>query len=859
MTDAINSRLSRKGDNMIELIDIKKEYVINKKNGIKVQALEGVTTKFQDTGLVAIVGKSGCGKTTLLNMIAGLDEFTSGEILINGEKLSAFKERDFDLYRNFYISLIFQEYNLLNDYSVIENIRLACRLQGTDKEITVKRAQEALQLVGMEELAQRKINSLSGGQQQRVAIARAIAKDSKIILCDEPTGNLDSKTSKEIYELLKEVAKERLVIVVSHDREFADSFADRVVVLSDGKIIDDRLTTCALERTDIKMSLLQTKELKKKRHRISVKDTVLMIKDNFVNSVVSNVVVIILLIATIALSTVFLSLTQYSQEDAFINTLKANNYYVLQLAKVIDYPREEIDSQTSEKYIKHGPVVFYEKADIADIGILMEITGSDAAYYPSYFFEKNLQDFTTQFIYTDKTSFQYHARSFREMIAVSDFSTFNLELLYGQKPQSTNDILIYDYMAENILYYEILQGDMAGLVGKMLIDQDTGLTMRISGVVKSDYARYEYINKDRNTHEFEETNLTSLQVIFCKPEFVELVADESRYNSLFKCYFADNESHILIDTNIKKAKYIDLDNLTFLATVDNYADERGVVVNKATVADLMGVDIGDVNELIAEEFMQKFVASGIDTFYDTSIERSYLIGFQQGIIGVVDEGLIEPVLYCYTPNEEDFYMNNAEFRQIYLSLGTDWQTNKEILRNFAFITQSEEFYLNNPDYYNESYTDYTPYGLLIRDADFYLSDVKDFAKTIVIILICVSVLGLFFYAILTIKKYSYKIGVLKAMGAGNGNITILFGLQLVLVTILAFILSIPCGYLIMSKINSIFTNTINSDLVFFAIKPAAQGIILGLSLLSVVVSAAIPLINLFFSAPITIIRKNNRK
>lgn len=148
---------------------------------------------------------------------------------------------------------------------------------------------------------------------------------------------------------------------------------------------------------------------------------------------------------------------------------------------------------------------------------------------------------------------------------------------------------------------------------------------------------------------------------------------------------------------------------------------------------------------------------------------------------------------------------------------------------------------------------------MIRDADFYLSDVKDFAKTIVIILICVSVLGIFFYAILTIKKYSYKIGVLKAMGAGNGNITILFGLQLVLVTILAFILSIPCGYLIMSKINSIFTNTINSDLVFFAIKPAAQGIILGLSLLSVVVSAAIPLINLFFSAPITIIRKNNRK
>lgn len=844
---------------MLELVNLKKDYIIsNKKNGIKVKALDGVTAGFQDSGLVAVVGKSGCGKTTLLNMIAGVDKPTSGDIIINGESFKTFKESDFDLYRNLHVSLIFQEYNLLNDYSVIENVRLACRLQGKDKENTHKRALDALRTVGMEELAQRKIASLSGGQQQRVAIARALAKDSKIILCDEPTGNLDSKTSREIYGLLKEAAKDRLVIVVSHDKEFADSFADRVIVISDGKIIEDNTS-------DIKNPIPETKRnepiknLKKQRHGISAKDTFLIMKDNFIKSSIVNAVILILLTATIALSTVFLSLSQYSQEDAFINTLKANDHYVLQLAKTIDYPREEIDPYTGEKYIKQGPVVFYESADISDIEGLKAITGDKATYYPSYFFKKNLQDFTARFIYTNQTAFEFYSRSFREMISVEDFSIFNLKLLYGEKPRSINDILIYDYMASSLLYYELFQGEMADLIGETLVDQDTGLSLTISGIIKSDYERYAYITKDRNTYTFEETYLTSLQVIFCSPEFVGLVASENRYDSIFKCFFINNETSTITDTNIKKSKFINLDDVTFLATIEDYDKYRGVLVNSAIVASLMGIDIADVDQDIAKEFMQKYFISVIDTFYDTSLERSYLTNPSQIIIGVAAGGLEDPVLYSYTPAEEDFAMNNGEFRQIYLSLGTDWKANKEILKNFTFTVHSDEFYKQTPDYIYEGYTHYTSYGLLIQNADFYLKDVKDFSKTIVIILICVSALGTFFFAILTIKKYGYKIGVLKAMGTSSGNITLLFGLQIVLMAALAFVISIPCSLIIMSRINTIFVNTINSDLVFFAIKPAAQGIMLGISLLSVTVSALTPLINLYFNAPITIIKNNNRK
>lgn len=305
---------------MITLNGITKIYNINDKKKIKVIALNDVNLRFEETGLVAVVGKSGSGKTTLLNMLGGLDRPTSGDILFNGISLKSQKESRLDLYRNNEVSIIFQEFNLLKDYTVIENIKLACRLQGKNKEEVNNKALNALKLVSLDELADRKIETLSGGQQQRIAIARAIAKDSKIVLCDEPTGNLDSKTSAEIFEILKEIAKDRLVVVVTHDGELANKYANRVIVLSDGKIVDDKsLSEPPLVRNN------QEKKPNKKRSVISIKDIVKMIRDNLKKSILGNIIVLVMLIATIALTIVFSSLSGYNQQDALINTLKQNN------------------------------------------------------------------------------------------------------------------------------------------------------------------------------------------------------------------------------------------------------------------------------------------------------------------------------------------------------------------------------------------------------------------------------------------------------------------------------------------------------------------------------------------------------
>ncbi len=220
---------------MLETKNLKKVY--KTKKGVSVNALNGVSIKFPEKGLVFLLGKSGSGKSTLLNLLGGLDKYDEGEIIIKGVSSKDFNQSHFDSYRNTYVGFIFQEYNVLEEFTVGANIALAIELQGrkaSDEEIN-----SILTKVDLEGYGDRKPNELSGGQKQRVAIARALVKNPQIIMADEPTGALDSKTGKQVLDTLKKLSEEKLVIVVSHDREFAETYGDRIIELADGNIIED--------------------------------------------------------------------------------------------------------------------------------------------------------------------------------------------------------------------------------------------------------------------------------------------------------------------------------------------------------------------------------------------------------------------------------------------------------------------------------------------------------------------------------------------------------------------------------------------------------------------------------------------
>ncbi len=221
---------------MLKLKNIKKTYVSGDE---KVEALKGINIEFRESEFVSILGQSGCGKTTLLNIIGGLDRYTSGDLIINGKSTKDFKDRDWDAYRNYSVGFVFQSYNLIGHQTVLSNVELALTISGVSRKERKQRAIKALEEVGLKEQIHKRPNQLSGGQMQRVAIARALVNNPDIILADEPTGALDTKTSVQVMEILKKISKDKLIIMVTHNPELAEKYSSRIIKILDGKITDD--------------------------------------------------------------------------------------------------------------------------------------------------------------------------------------------------------------------------------------------------------------------------------------------------------------------------------------------------------------------------------------------------------------------------------------------------------------------------------------------------------------------------------------------------------------------------------------------------------------------------------------------
>ncbi|MBR2381339.1 MAG: ABC transporter ATP-binding protein/permease [Clostridia bacterium] len=247
---------------MLELINIRKTYG---KDEAAVEALKGVSLKFRESEFVSVLGQSGCGKTTLLNIIGGLDQYTSGDLIINNTSTKDYTDSDWDTYRNHSIGFIFQSYNLISHQTVLANVELALTLSGISKNERRKRAVQALDKVGLRSQMNKRPNQLSGGQMQRVAIARALINNPDILLADEPTGALDSETSVQVMELLKEIAKDRLVIMVTHNPELAEEYSTRIINLRDGNLVGDS------DPYDGKMEMEEFYQMQEKKNSVKRK------------------------------------------------------------------------------------------------------------------------------------------------------------------------------------------------------------------------------------------------------------------------------------------------------------------------------------------------------------------------------------------------------------------------------------------------------------------------------------------------------------------------------------------------------------------------------------------------------------
>ena len=461
---------------MIELINITKKYYIGKDN--EVEALKGLNLDLPDKGMVFLVGESGSGKTTLLNILSSIEKPSGGEIIADGVNLSTAKEKVLNNYRNKDIGIIFQNYNLLQDETVESNIKLALELQGRSKFAKVK-VQEVLKKVGLEAYEGRKITQLSGGQQQRVAIARALIKSPKIIYADEPTGNLDSETSEDIMELFKDLSDNRLVVIVCHDMDLANRYADRIITLKDGSIEKDEIINGKEKDTEE----LPKQEGSKKTKRLSFSRQLKFAFKNLWAIKFRLIVVIFMLGISIAAAGVGAITSRYDREDT-----RARAYSNSGLSSLLIREQDVYEVDEYGNPIEQTGFMKQKLMDESKIAGLEDI--SDGEYYRIY----GTSDV-----------------KFETLLVTGDFTRleeFGFKVIMGRYPKKAGEVAVSMSWAENRTVndsYSIYGDSVEDVLGEKgivgIIDFDETLLTNVAKKVYDGSGQKElltqmYINKE---------------------------------------------------------------------------------------------------------------------------------------------------------------------------------------------------------------------------------------------------------------------------------------------------------------------------------------------------------------------------
>lgn len=509
---------------MIKIADLVKKY--KTQNGIKVTAINHINLTLPKTGLIFILGKSGCGKSTLLNLLGGLDKPTSGDIIIEGQSSKKFSSRDFDSYRNAYVGFVFQDFNILDDLTVKENVAIAVRLQ--NRKITENDIKDVLNKVELGNLIDRNPNELSGGQKQRVAIARALIKNPHVILADEPTGALDSETGKKVLETLKELSRERLIVVASHDTDSAIEYADRIIKLSDGSVIED---TSPLDAFDAK-----SENMSASKPHIPLSYAFQISRSNFRKKKLKFAFSILLTAVSFSMFGVFTSLTTSNNNETLARVLKRTDYSAVPVLKRINNLKRiknVFDSYGENTYeytlgeVNSQDTLFTDK----DISVLNAKKANVAGYFLPYGLDAIYCD---SFIIDAPLNIYYGGENEKCFTGFCDcgeqYCEQNFEKILGEYPTTSDEIAISLYKAEGFLCSNDNDGksqyqSLADLLGSTIQltnkDGESVASVVISGIYKTNETPNKY-NAIKEFPGYKDTNLVSEWNNFKKCSFMDI-------------------------------------------------------------------------------------------------------------------------------------------------------------------------------------------------------------------------------------------------------------------------------------------------------------------------------------------------
>lgn len=821
---------------MLELNGIRKTYVTGTTS---VEALKGIDLKFRDSEFVSILGQSGCGKTTLLNIIGGLDKYTSGDLKINGRSTKDFKDRDWDAYRNNSIGFVFQSYNLIPHQTVLSNVELALTLSGVSKAERRQRATEALEKVGLKEQIHKKPNQMSGGQMQRVAIARALVNDPDILLADEPTGALDTQTSIQIMDLLKEISKDRLIIMVTHNPELATQYSTRIIRLLDGTITDDSNPyngeddNIATKTDEDSLTDKKSGKTKKKKTSMSFFTALSLSLNNLMTKKTRTILTAFA--GSIGIIGIALILSISNGIQNYIDRVQRDTLssYPIQLQKESVDVSSMIENMmgNKDKNVDHDKDKIYSNNIMTDMvnSMVAEVNSNNLKAFKSYLenHKSDVDGYISDIQYSYDVPLYIYSTDTSDGVTQLNPSSV-MENMYGMSVSGDGmmsagmqNTSVWSRLFDNRQMldeqYDLIAGSWADNYNEVMLVVDENNEI-------DDYTLYSLGFKDPaevkkifknvmagNSYETEETQYTYDEVLDKKFKLV-LPTDLYRYNDTFGIWEDASHDDEYMTTVVNNAEEVKIAGI-----IRKNPDAASVSVSSgvAYTKDLMPHIIEKVNEtqIVKQQLAdpEKDVFTGMS--FDNDKTSISTLKNNKSLLGIASED---------NPSEIDIYAKDFD--------------SKEKLQDFI-KNYNDEVTADGRDEDTINYTDYV--GILMSSVSTIITAISSVLIAFVAISLVVSSIMIGIITYISVLERTKEIGVLRSIGASKKDVSRVFNAETLIEGFVSGAMGIIITLILCIPANAVIKNV--TDISNVAQLPVAGAVILVIiSMLLTTIAGLIP-------------------
>ena len=836
---------------MLRLEKITKEYITGDS---KVEALKGISLQFRKSEFVSILGQSGCGKTTLLNIIGGLDKYTTGDLVINGKSTKEFKDRDWDAYRNHSVGFVFQSYNLIPHQNILSNVELALTLSGVSKKERRKKAVEALKQVGLGDQLNKKPNQLSGGQMQRVAIARALVNDPEIILADEPTGALDTKTSVQIMEILKKISKDRLIIMVTHNPDLAEKYSSRIIKILDGKITDDSNPYSVEE---------EEKEDRTSKANSKVSMNFLTALSLSLNNLMTKKgrTILTSFAGSIGIIGIALILSLSSGMQAYINRVEEDtlsSYPITVQEETIDMASmmTSLMGETEETEHEEGKV--YSKNIVNDMlsTISTKIQSNNLEEFKKYLDDENspIKDYINAVQYSYNLDLNIYKEDDDKVVQVNPSQIFAKLGMEGMSNMMLAETDVWQELLDND---ELLQSQYDVIAGKwpenynevvLIVDENNEIydyTLYTLGILDQDELEEKY-QKILDGEEVEDEDVKSYTYDDLLNTKFKVLLNTDYYEKDGDIWIDNTENEDYIKEKLEDAEEISIAGIirpkegtvatAMSATVGYTKELKEYVINEVNNSEIVKEqkENPDINIFTGIEFPE-------DT--DAKFDFSSLTEEQRMYMASLSEEELANLMQQYTENANATYEGNLE------KMGVVDLESPSSISIYPKDFESKEQIATEIENYNQkqrddgkeenviTYTDIV--GTMMNSVSTIIDAISYILIAFVAISLVVSSIMIGIITYISVLERTKEIGILRSIGASKKDISRVFNAETFIIGLCAGLLGIGVTLLLNIPINMIIKAV--TDISGIAKLPTAGAIILVvISMVLTIIAGLIP-------------------